>query len=366
MIDAVLSSVLILVVYFVLFLTQAFDNKFYFLEPKNSEGPNIIYSPIDANRVQIGSNLTLECVANGAPVPVVTWEKFGASLPDRRSTQLFGNLILTNIQQEDRGTYVCRADNGPGQTTFKTAMIDVFEAPTLLNLNDGTMNSLSSQLVKYYANRNDNIELKCPIRAKPKADIQWYFNGRLLVTNQRTHVITERSLLIKNVNQQLVGAYQCFARNEYGFKQAQIVLYLKEDIQLLEQSTGESILQSLTQQQATLMTSLPESTMYGPKPTILIGPQNLTIYEGQTVVLLCVTEANAQINWLQNDIIIEPSLMNRRFEINQVGNLRIVSAQKSDTGVYKCIASNEFGMTTAEGYVTVNGKILIILNIILE
>ena len=305
--------------------------------------------------MQIGSNLTLECVANGAPVPVVTWEKYGGLLPDKRSTQLFGNLILTNIQQEDRGTYVCRADNGPGQTTFKTAMIDVFEAPTLLSLNDGTMNSISSQIVKYYANRNDNIELKCPIRAKPKADVQWFFNGKTLITNQKQYVITERSLLIKNVNQQLIGAYQCYAKNEYGFKQAQIVLYLKEDIQQLEQSSGELIIAQPTVV-SSIITNLPESIIYGPKPTILIGPQNLTIYEGQTVVLLCVTEANAQINWLQNDIIIEPSLMNRRFEINQVGNLRIVSAQKSDTGVYKCIASNEFGMTTSEGFVTVKGN----------
>ena len=44
----------------------------------------------------------------------------------------------------------------------------------------------------------------------------------------------------------------------------------------------------------------------------------------------------------------------RRFEINQLlGNLRIVSVQKSDAGVYKCIASNEFGMSTAEAHVTV-------------
>jgi hypothetical protein len=289
-------------------------------------------------------------------VPVVTWEKFGGSLPEKRSTQIFGNLVLTNIQQEDRGTYVCRADNGPGQTTFKTAMIDVFESPTLLNLNDGTINSISSQIVKYYANRNDNIELKCPIRSRPKSDIQWFFNGRLLVTNQRNYVITERSLLIKNVNQQFIGAYQCFARNEYGFKQAQIILYLKEDLQQLEKTLGESVIQPIAQQQSSVVVvNQDSSSVYGPKPTILIGPQNLTIFEGQTVVLLCVTEANAQINWLQNDIIIEPSLM-RRFEINQVGNLRIVSAQKSDTGVYKCIASNEFGMSAAEGSVIVKGN----------
>lgn len=232
-------------------------------------------------------------------------------------------------------------------------MIDVFESPTLLNLNDGTINSLSSQIVKYYANRNDNIELKCPIRSRPKSDIQWFFNGRLLISNQfNYYLITERSLLIKNVNQQLIGAYQCFARNEFGYKQAQIILYLKEDLQEINQDLTQQQQQSV---QSIQSTNIPVVTTYGSKPTILIGPQNVTIFEGQTIVLLCVTEANAQINWLQNDLIIEPSVM-RRFEVNQVGNLRIVSAQKSDSGVYKCIASNEFGMTTAEGYVSVKGR----------
>ena len=49
----------------------------------------------------------------------------------------------------------------------------------------------------------------------------------------------------------------------------------------------------------------------------------------------------------------------RRFEINQrLGNLRIVSVQKSDAGTYKCIASNEHGMATAEAFVNVanNGE----------
>jgi hypothetical protein len=97
------------------------------------------------------------------------------------------------------------------------------------------------------------------------------------------------------------------------------------------------------------------------RPSIIMGPQNTTIYEGQSVVLLCITSetsssSSTQINWLQNDLIIEPTLM-RRFEINQLlGNLRIVSIQKSDAGTYKCIASNEFGMSTAEAFVQVKSN----------
>lgn len=285
-------------------------------EPFGTKLPEIVYAPIDTNRVQQGGNLTLECVANGAPVPLVSWEKFGGVLPEKRSTQIFGNLIITNLQPEDKGTYVCRAENGPGQATFKTAMIDVFESPSLVSNLD----------FKYSAKKGDSIDLKCPIRSRPRADVQWFYQGKLITTSNRDKSI----LTIHNFMPGLSGVYQCFAQNEYGSIQANLYLTVEK----------EQILKEIPK-----------------RPVIIMGPQNTTIYEGQSVVLLCVTSetssGNAQINWLQNDLIIEPTLM-RRFEINQLlGNLRIVSVQKSDAGVYKCIASNEFGMSTAEAYVNV-------------
>ena len=101
--------------------------------PFGTKLPEIVHTPADTNRVRVGANLTLECVANGAPVPLVSWEKFGGILPEKRATQVYGNLILTDLQLEDKGTYVCRAENGPGQATFKTAMIDVFESPVSMS-----------------------------------------------------------------------------------------------------------------------------------------------------------------------------------------------------------------------------------------
>lgn len=155
------------------------------------------------------------------------------------------------------------------------------------------------------------------------------------------------------------STYQCFGRNEYGSHQADVF------VNPFASSQNKPTFDSSS------------SSGSSKHPQIIFGPQNTTIYEGQTVVLLCVTNSdqsaasagspspaasssgigngngNTLINWLQNGLIIEPTLM-RRFEINQLlGNLRIVSVQKSDAGLYKCIASNEYGMSTAEAYVTV-------------
>ena len=219
------------------------------------------------------------------------------------------------------------------------------------------MNLLCFALLKpgtsatYSAKEGESVQLKCPIRARPRADIQWFYQGRLLVPTQniRIQTIADKSTLtIRNFQSaSATGIYQCYAQNEYGARQENLLVIPASD---LKTGTNSPALGPKQQQHN------PETPK---RPVIMMGPQNTTIYEGQSVVLLCITSeasASTQINWLQNDLIIEPTLM-RRFEINQLlGNLRIVSIQKSDSGVYKCIASNEYGMSTAEAYVQVKSS----------
>ena len=307
-------------------------------EPFGTKLPEIVYVPSGTNRVKIGANLTLECVANGAPVPLVSWEKFGGILPPTRSKQIFGNLVLFNVQPEDKGTYVCRAETGPGQATFKTSMVDVFSAPELEE-------NAHSHVV--FATDGENVELTCPIRSRPRADITWFYQGQQVMN---TKVYTQRAqgdksvLLIRQFKaSESTGIFQCFAENDYGSAQA--------DLLVVPVEKKEARVAGLKQEH------LKVGDVTSSRPIIIMGPQDANIYEGQTVVLLCITNQSAgkstQINWLQNDNIIEPTLM-RRFEINQLlGNLRIVSVQKSDAGVYKCIASNKHGMSTAEARVKV-------------
>lgn len=137
--------------------------------PASTIAPAIVHPPQETNRVLVGANLTLECVAQGAPVPLVTWEKFGGGqLPEGRASQIMGNLLIVDVREEDRGTYVCRAENGPGQATFKTALVEVFEAPRLV---------MDEPVV---VKRGDRIEVKCPIRGRPRPDVYWFRDGVLI------------------------------------------------------------------------------------------------------------------------------------------------------------------------------------------
>lgn len=91
------------------------------------------------------------------------------------------------------------------------------------------------------------------------------------------------------------------------------------------------------------------------KSLIVFGPNNVTVSEGETVQLHCLTQAAATVQWLHNNEMINLNVM-RRYEMLPSGGLRIVSAQKSDSGVYECLASKiGFGTSSAKCSVHVQG-----------
>lgn len=81
----------------------------------------------------------------------------------------------------------------------------------------------------------------------------------------------------------------------------------------------------------------------------------MTVYEGETIQLHCLTQSGSTIQWLHNNEMINLNIM-RRFEMLASGGLRIVSAQKSDSGIYECLASkNGFGTSTSKCFVHIQG-----------
>jgi hypothetical protein len=91
------------------------------------------------------------------------------------------------------------------------------------------------------------------------------------------------------------------------------------------------------------------------KSLIVIGPNDISVDEGETVQLHCLTQTGSTVQWLHNNEMINLNLM-RRYEMLPAGGLRIVSAQKSDSGTYECVASKiGFGTSTAKCYVQIQG-----------
>ncbi|CAF3392055.1 unnamed protein product [Rotaria socialis] len=279
-----------------------------------------VYKPPVASRVLVGHNFSIECVIAGWPKPIVEWEKYGDILPEKRTEVLHGTLYLYDIHLDDRGTYICRASSSNGQSDIAyTALLEVLEPPKLVQRPDSVIR----------INRGESVPVKCTFRGRPEPVISWLYNGEEITINGSP--VTGGIL---SLNQPKEGIYQCIGRNPYGITQASTVLIFPNHIK-----SEENI----------------EPDIPNKKSLIVIGPNNITVYEGETIQLHCLTQTSSTVQWLHNNEMINLNLM-RRYEMLPSGGLRIVSAQKSDSGLYECVASKiGFGTSTAKCYVHIQG-----------
>lgn len=83
--------------------------------------PKIEVEPLRKTIVDVGENLTLTCKGYGDPKPTFTWTKDGVSQSQFRT---FGyDLLFSNIQIDDVGSYRCTASNGYGTDATRTSLV---------------------------------------------------------------------------------------------------------------------------------------------------------------------------------------------------------------------------------------------------
>ncbi|GIY50463.1 neogenin, partial [Caerostris extrusa] len=96
-----------------------------------AESPHFVAVPPKNAVVLKGSDLTLDCAANGNPKPRITWLKDGstidlADLDSRFRIIGSGSLMIENIREEDAGTYMCRAVNSEIQLMLVQQLMLLF------------------------------------------------------------------------------------------------------------------------------------------------------------------------------------------------------------------------------------------------
>lgn len=174
------------------------------IDKKENREASFLTFPLNHTNVIMGSNVTLECAAQGFPIPNITWEKQNSHLPRGRHMQIGGNLLLLNVIQEDEGTYICHAFNTIGKRISTSTEIFIHEIPHLLSSPD------DMQVTK-----GENITVECMAKGYPKPQIEWFHNGKKLFSNSRIH-IKGGLLSIKKSLAKDSGIYQCFATNDLG------------------------------------------------------------------------------------------------------------------------------------------------------
>ncbi|KAK2725812.1 neogenin-like isoform X1 [Artemia franciscana] len=157
----------------------------------------------------IGSNVTLECAANGNPLPTVSWLKDGTTIDtqdlDGRFLQVgAGSLQIISIEEGDVGTYQCRAENEEDSSDTQ-ATLDIHVPPRFVRK--------PSNIVAY---EKENVEFICEVYGRPEPTVQWLKNGDLIIESEYFQIFNGHDLRIFGLVGNDSGIYQCVASNTAG------------------------------------------------------------------------------------------------------------------------------------------------------
>ncbi|XP_074248796.1 neogenin isoform X10 [Saimiri boliviensis] len=168
----------------------------------------------------IGQDVVLPCVASGLPTPAIKWMKNEEVLDTESSERLVllsgGSLEISDVTEDDAGTYFCIADNG-NETIEAQAELTVQAQPEFLK-----------QPTNIYAHESMDIIFECEVTGKPTPTVKWVKNGDMVIPSDYFKIVKEHNLQVLGLVKSDEGFYQCFAENDVGNAQAGAQLIILE------------------------------------------------------------------------------------------------------------------------------------------
>ncbi|CAI2357245.1 unnamed protein product [Caenorhabditis sp. 36 PRJEB53466] len=235
-----------------------------------------------------GSDLTIECKADGAPLPEITWS---------RNDQIISTspvLNLSNLEEENKGVYTCLAVNIEGNST---SSIDVrFSRATTLDLVP-----LNKTVIE-----GSNVFWHCHANSQPAAiSYSWLFESKPIKTTFLGLRANIRSgdLSLQDVRKTDSGWYTCEAKNSGG-----------------ETTSSTAYLQ----------------VFYPPEPSATHQPVQ-TVGSGRNATVSCDVISNpAPTSYIWSK--------NGHYMPTQSGSsITLINAKPGDGGIYGCQADNLAG-----------------------
>ncbi|XP_049993320.1 neuronal cell adhesion molecule isoform X4 [Alexandromys fortis] len=296
------------------------ETEFYGAKPSKERPPTFLTPEGNESLKEElrGNVLSLECIAEGLPTPIIYWIKEDGTLPVNRTfyRNFKKTLQITQVTEADSGNYQCIAKNPLG-AIHHTITVTVKAAPYWI--------AAPQNLV---LSPGENGTLICRANGNPKPRIAWLTNGVPIeiAPEDPSRKIDGDTIIFSNVQERLSAVYQCNASNEYGYLLANaFVNVLAEPPRIL---TSANILYQVIANRPAFL----DCAFFGsPLPTI-------EWFKG--------TKGSA----LHEDIYV----------LHDNGTLEIPVAQKDSTGTYTCVARNKLGMAKNEVHLEIKDPTRII------
>ncbi|XP_030000544.1 matrix-remodeling-associated protein 5 [Sphaeramia orbicularis] len=282
--------------------------------------PRIITVTTARVSVLAESDMFLPCKATGNPEPHIAWTKVstGATIPANTKHghrfEVFrnGTFVIKNIQLQDRGQYLCTAQNRFGSDRMVITLAVQTQVPQI-------QPPKSTDIAVYMGK---SVTLDCFASGKPTAQISWILPDRTFVRDvgavhtflSPVHLFQNGTLQIHSANFSSKGYYKCIASNAAGADTITYQLHV-----------------------AALPPSISERAM----DTVVIQP-------GRSVHVHCSVKGEPPplIKWtLPAGVYVKPSqFLERRLFVFPNGTLYVKNVSPSDTGRYECLATNPVGI----------------------
>lgn len=267
--------------------------------------PRIVEHPSDLI-VSKGEPATLNCKAEGRPVPTVEWYKDGERVEtDRdnpRSQRMLlpsGSLFFLRIvhgrrSKPDEGSYVCVARNYLGEAVSHNASLEV------AILRDDFRQNPADVIVA----AGEPAVLECqPPRGHPEPTISWKKDGINIDDRDDRITIRGGKLMITNARKSDAGKYVCVGTNMVGERESEIA-----ELTVLE------------------------------RPSFVRRPGSQVVLVDQSVEFRCEARGDPvpTVRWRKDD----GDLPKGRYEIREDHTLKIRRLTSADVGSYTCVAEN--------------------------
>ncbi|NXI35501.1 NEO1 protein, partial [Galbula dea] len=179
--------------------------------PEEPQSLQFLRQPSSLSRVA-GQSAVFPCVATGFPPPYVRWTRNEEELSTEGSGRFLllggGSLAISDVTEEDAGTYACLAENG-NETIEAQAELTVQVPPEFLK-----------RPANIYAHESMDIIFECEVTGKPTPTVKWVKNGDMVIPSDYFKLVKEHNLQVLGLVKSDEGFYQCIAENDVGNAQA--------------------------------------------------------------------------------------------------------------------------------------------------